>query len=321
VEIQRNRVRGRSRCVAALLDIANDAACRRADGNVFYHAKPASLVDVMVAIRHRTTLDGSHRARNPNSEFYLRPEDVVSLFVTSDAVATTCQAERCKVSTDARPRVHLPRFPRSGSAPAPQAIGRAVAREMQEAIRRAPSIMPRPWPADDELRLSSTTKLSGFFLVATTSSILPVRSPPNPPRHPGARAICCPGRGRAPRSLHRVSLLAVPSIDRKQDLTRRSERRWHRYHRHQSDRTLIRRTSHGATPLFAPSYRLDASAENSACRLQTIGGNRTGSRPVRRRRRISLDLDESSMSGTMPDSFRKRRGRAVCDGSIVDRQE
>src|SRR2546425_8647398 len=31
------------------------------------------LHDVLVAIRHRTTLDGSHHVRRPNSEFYLRP--------------------------------------------------------------------------------------------------------------------------------------------------------------------------------------------------------------------------------------------------------
>ena len=32
--------------------------------------------DALVAIRHRTTLDGSHDVRRPNSEFYLRPPGV-----------------------------------------------------------------------------------------------------------------------------------------------------------------------------------------------------------------------------------------------------
>jgi len=81
VEIQRNRVRGDLAASRALLDIANDVQLAVVPtGNVFYHTRSLHrLYDVMVAIRHRTTLDGSHRARNPNSEFYLRPlEDVVA---------------------------------------------------------------------------------------------------------------------------------------------------------------------------------------------------------------------------------------------------
>jgi len=70
VEIQRNRV-GRSRRVAALLDIANDVQLAVVPtGNVFYHTRELHrLHDIMVAIRHRTTLDGSHRVRNPTANF------------------------------------------------------------------------------------------------------------------------------------------------------------------------------------------------------------------------------------------------------------
>src|SRR5882762_5408951 len=83
VEIQRNRVRGDLALTRGLISLAGDIRLGVvATGNVHYHTRALHrLHDVMVAIRHRTTLDGSHRVRNPNSEFYLRPlEEVIALF-------------------------------------------------------------------------------------------------------------------------------------------------------------------------------------------------------------------------------------------------
>src|SRR6266487_5327137 len=83
VEIQRNRVRGDLAQTRALIDLAGSVQLAVvATGNVYYHKRELhQLHDVMVAIRHRTTLDGSHRVRNPNSDFYLRPlDEVVALF-------------------------------------------------------------------------------------------------------------------------------------------------------------------------------------------------------------------------------------------------
>src|SRR5439155_11281995 len=126
VEIQRNRVRGDIAVSRALIDIAGNlqlGVC--ATGNVHYHARDLHrLHDVMVAIRHRTTLDGSHRVRNPNSEFYLRPlDEVVALFNDCpDAVAMTLAiAERCKAFDLTRDLGYtFPDFRGSGRAPAPQ---------------------------------------------------------------------------------------------------------------------------------------------------------------------------------------------------------
>src|SRR3989454_6736050 len=69
VEIQRNRVRGDSALSRALIDVAeNSQLAVLATGNVHYHTRERHrLHDVMVALRHRATLDGSHRGRNPNS--------------------------------------------------------------------------------------------------------------------------------------------------------------------------------------------------------------------------------------------------------------
>ena len=172
VEIQRNRVRGDMALTRSLIDIAGSLQLGvLATGNVFYHTRELHrLHDVMVAIRHRTTLDGSHRVRNPNSEFYLRPlEEVVSLFDDCpDAVASTLAiAERCKAFDLTRDLGYtFPDFRGSGRAPAPQALAELCTTRMQErypagslyhaqAVRRL----------DEELRLIEHHKLSGFFLV------------------------------------------------------------------------------------------------------------------------------------------------------------
>jgi len=172
VEIQRNRVRGDLAMTRSLMDIANNVQLAVVPtGNVLYHTRSLHrLYDVMVAIRHRTTLDGSHRARNPNSEFYLRPlEEVVALFADCpDAVATTMAiAERCKAFDLTRDLGYtFPDFRGSGRAPAPQALAELCRARMQE---RYPPGSPYHAQAmrrlDDELRLIEHHKLSGFFLV------------------------------------------------------------------------------------------------------------------------------------------------------------
>ena len=172
VEIQRNRVRGDLAVSRSLIDIANSVQLAVVPtGNVFYHTRSLHrLYDVMVAIRHRTTLDGSHRARNPNSEFYLRPlEEVVALFADClDAVATTMAiAERCKAFDLTRDLGYtFPDFRGSGRAPAPQALAELCRARMQE--RYPPGSLYHAQAVrrlDDELRLIEHHKLSGFFLV------------------------------------------------------------------------------------------------------------------------------------------------------------
>src|SRR5881296_185803 len=172
VEIQRNRVRGDLAVSRALLDIANDMQLAVvAAGNVYYHKRERhQLHDVMVAIRHRTTLDGSHRVRNPNSEFYLRPlEEVVALFADCpDAVATTLViADRCTAFDLTRDLGYtFPDFRGSGRAPAPQALAELCIARMKE--RYPPGSLYHAQAVrrlDEELRLIEHHKLSGFFLV------------------------------------------------------------------------------------------------------------------------------------------------------------
>src|SRR6059058_2779642 len=77
VELQRNHVRGDRALTATLSDLADATSLGVvATGDVHYHHRARHrLHDVLVAIRHRTTLDGSHHVRRPNSEFHLRPPE------------------------------------------------------------------------------------------------------------------------------------------------------------------------------------------------------------------------------------------------------
>src|SRR5437762_6874703 len=79
-----------------------------------------------MAIRHRTTLDGSHDVRHANSEFFLRPpQEVETLFRDCpDAVANTLVlAERCREFDLTRDLGYrFPDFHGAERAPAPRAL-------------------------------------------------------------------------------------------------------------------------------------------------------------------------------------------------------
>src|SRR5216683_1606642 len=172
IEIQRNRVRGDLALSRALIDIASSLQLAVvATGQVHYHTRERHrLHDVMVAIRHRTTLDGSHRVRNPNSEFYLRPlEEVIELFRDCpDAVATTLAlAERCRAFDLTRDLGYtFPDFRGADRAPAPQALAelcraRLDDRYPEDSLYRSQAVRR----LEEELVLIEHHELSGFFLV------------------------------------------------------------------------------------------------------------------------------------------------------------
>src|SRR5713226_8728246 len=172
VELERNQVRGDLALTRTLQDLARAAHLGVvATGNVHYHRRERHrLHDVLVAIRHRTTLDGAHHVRHANSEFSLRPpEDVAALFRDCrDAVATTeLLAERCRgfdLTRDLGYR--FPDFHGAARAPAPQALAEQCRARLDE---RYPLGSPHRDEAErrlaEELRLIEHHGLSGFFLV------------------------------------------------------------------------------------------------------------------------------------------------------------
>jgi len=172
VEIQRNRVRGDMALSRALIDVAVDLKLGvLASGNVHYHTRALHrLHDVMVAIRYRTTLDGSHRVRYSNSEFYLRPlDEVVSLFQDCpDAVATSLAiAQRCRgfdITSDLG--YTFPDFRGADRAPAPVALAELCRARLDDrypdgSVYRTQAVRRLA----EELKLIEHHKLSGFFLV------------------------------------------------------------------------------------------------------------------------------------------------------------
>src|SRR2546428_4250352 len=172
VELQRNYVRGDLALTRALKALADDVHLSVvATGNVHYHARARHrLHDVLVAIRHRTTLDCSHDVRHANSEFFLRPlQEVEALFHDCPvAVANSLAlAERCRgfdLTRDLGYR--LPDFHGAERAPAPQALAELCRARLEE---RYPAGSPHRGEAGrrltEELRLVEHHGLSGFFLV------------------------------------------------------------------------------------------------------------------------------------------------------------
>src|SRR6266853_1729235 len=172
VELQRNYVRGDLALTRALKALADDVHLGVvATGNVHYHKRERHrLHDVLVAIRHRTTLDGSHDVRHANSEFFLRPRDEVEALFHDcpDAVANSLAlAERCRgfdLTRDLGYR--FPDFHGAERAPAPQALAELCRARLEE---RYPAGSLHRDEAErrltEELRLVEHHGLSGFFRV------------------------------------------------------------------------------------------------------------------------------------------------------------
>jgi error-prone DNA polymerase len=100
IELQNNLVYGDTMRNRGLVDLARELGLGIvATNNVHYHARERHrLQDVLVAVRHRTTLDASERVRRKNAEFYLKsPEQMAALFAElPEALRNTVAiAERC----------------------------------------------------------------------------------------------------------------------------------------------------------------------------------------------------------------------------------
>lgn len=201
IELQHNLVHGDTRRVAILSRLAAQAGLRTvATGNVHYHRPERHrLQDVLVAIRHRTTLDGCHRQRLPNTEFFLRaPQEAAARFrAYPEAVRATLEiAERCSsfdltrdlsylfpgshLDADASPDVELTTICQA-----------ALLDRYEEAAR--PAAQKR---LDEELRLITSHRLSRFILLyrdlleMAREISIELRGPE------GYAATLPPGRGR-----------------------------------------------------------------------------------------------------------------------------
>lgn len=172
VEIQRNLVHGDRDLTRALCDLADSAGLSLvATTDVHYHRRERHrLQDVLIAIRHRTTLHDSHAMRRPNSEFYLKPpKEVAQLFPDRpDAITNTRHiAERCAAFDLTRDLGYtFPDFSGADRTAAPQALSELCRTRLEELY---PPDSPHRQEAErrlaEELRLIEHHGLCGFFLV------------------------------------------------------------------------------------------------------------------------------------------------------------
>jgi len=172
LELQRNHVRGDQARTRALCDIADSTGLQVvATGDVHYHRQELHrLHDVLVAIRNRATLDGSHEKRRPNKEFYLRsPEDAALLFRDRpDAVGNTLQiAEQCRAFDITKDLGYtFPDFRGAERQTAPRALAEFCSRKMEEYFPPGSQYRQEAESRlEEELRLIELHGLCGFFLV------------------------------------------------------------------------------------------------------------------------------------------------------------
>ncbi|HET7558406.1 MAG TPA: DNA polymerase III subunit alpha [Limnochordia bacterium] len=172
IELQHNDVKGDVALNERLSAVARQAGLRTAaTGNVHYHLpRRHRLQDVLVAIRHRSTLDNSHQVRRPNADFYLKsPAEAAARFARwPEAVAETERiAERINFDLTQDLGYAFPDFRAGEGKPAALALrelceARLVERYQSEPPERRAEARER---LAEELRLVEHHKLSGFFLV------------------------------------------------------------------------------------------------------------------------------------------------------------
>jgi error-prone DNA polymerase len=159
------------------------------------------LQDVLVAIRHRTTLDTSHHLRRPNSEYHLKsPAEMTRLFrEIPEALAGAVRvAENCNVDLDLS-GYRFPDFPVPGGEAADAFLERLCREKLREKYPE-----PEGEPAarlEEELRLIRQLGLAGYFLTVWDIMEFARR-----------RGIPAQGRGSAASSIA-TYLLGVTRVD------------------------------------------------------------------------------------------------------------
>ncbi len=167
VELQDNLVYGDERRIEGLTALARRFGVRCvATNNAHYHVRERHrLQDVLVAVRHRTTLDGSQRKRRPNSEFYLKPpEEMRRLFSgLEEAVTNTLViADRCRVRLPDDLTYRFPGYTPSDGRTADAFLADLCHRRLRELYGAAAARYEQR--LNEELRLITDHGQAGLFL-------------------------------------------------------------------------------------------------------------------------------------------------------------
>jgi error-prone DNA polymerase len=201
VELQRPYERGDARRNAALRRLAEELGVPTlVTGDVHaHHPRRAPLQDVLVAVRHRSSLDGCEAERRGNQEcVLLSPGEVVERFPEDRAaVARTVElAERLRFDLTQELGYRYPDFSDSPE-PAIVQLAHVCKRTFEERYPRGHKLRAEAQARlDEELKLIDELGLAGFFLLhwdvleLARECALEVRGRDSP------RHALPPGRGR-----------------------------------------------------------------------------------------------------------------------------
>jgi error-prone DNA polymerase len=142
-----------------------------ATNNVHYHVRERHrLQDVLVAVRHRATLETSHTLRRPNSEFYLKsPQEMARLFTDCPEALTSSIriAERCQFDLTRDLDYRFPDYPCQPGETPDGVLHHLCYKEARRRYGLASGGLPSQVKArlEEELRLIARHGLAGFFLI------------------------------------------------------------------------------------------------------------------------------------------------------------
>ncbi len=168
LEVQQNLVRGDSRRIKGLVTLSRKLGIPLvATNNAHYHVQDRHrLQDCLVAVRHRKTLEESHRERRANAEFYLKPAEQMAILFRElpEAVENTLAiAERCRFDITLDLTYRFPEYP---VPPGDSQIGHLEALCREAVKRRYGAITPKiEERLREEMRRIERHNLAGLLLM------------------------------------------------------------------------------------------------------------------------------------------------------------
>ncbi|XUX00879.1 MAG: DNA polymerase III subunit alpha [Dehalogenimonas sp.] len=168
IELQSNQVYGDRARNKALVALARECGVQVvATGNVHYHVRERHrLQDCLVAVKACQSLEGSHRERRPNSEFYMRSvAEIEAIFEgCPDALTNTVKiAERCRFDLTQDSGYTFPDYPVPDGFTPDSFLEKLC---LDAAVRRYGAItLEVKSRLDEEFRLIRKHKLAGFLLL------------------------------------------------------------------------------------------------------------------------------------------------------------
>jgi len=203
IELQRHLLLGEARFCDKLVDLARQIGIGYVATNNVHYATPERyrLQDVLVCIKHRTTLDKSSGLRRPNHEYYLKSADEMTLLFNRypEAVSNSLLiAERCYVDLNFE-EYRFPDFPLPPGETSMSYLRKLCCQGAEE--RYDPVTQRVIEQLDHEIGVIQRMNLAGYFLIVWDIM-----------HHARQNGIPAQGRGSAANSIV-AYLLGITRVD------------------------------------------------------------------------------------------------------------